>query len=78
MSDGNPAPEQQPTRRYPPIDWEEVEEWRQMSGEEKVLISLRLRGLARMLCLAGIRHQHPEASEEEVLRLFDERLKLCR
>ena len=78
MSDGNPAPQKHPPKRYPPIDWDEVEEWRQMSGEEKVLISLRLRTLARMLTLAGIRHQHPQADTEEVLRLFDERLKLCR
>ena len=75
VSEANPTPEQQPTRRYPPIDWEDIEEWRQVPGPEKVLIGLRLQEMARLTTLAGIRYQHPDADEEEVLRLLDERME---
>ena len=78
MSDGNLASEQEPTRRYPPIDWEEIDRWRHVPGPEKVLIGLRLQELARQLALAGIRHQHPEADEQEILRLLRERMVLRR
>jgi hypothetical protein len=68
----------QPPRRRAPIDWEEIDRWRHVPGPEKVLIGLRLQELARQLALAGIRHQHPEADEREVLRLLRERMELRR
>lgn len=75
MSDGNPVPEKQPPRRYPPIGREEIEEWRQVPGPEKVLIGLRLQEMARLITLAGIRHQHPEADDAEIQRLYEERME---
>jgi hypothetical protein len=71
-------PRNQPDKRriYDPqaIDWDEIEEWRRIPGSEKVLMGLRLQEMARRVTLAGIRHQHPDADEEEVQRIFAERM----
>ena len=37
-----------------------------------------LRAIGRELALAGIRHQHPDATAEEILQLFQARLELSR
>lgn len=66
----NPIPVYDPTA----IDWDEIERLRRMSGSEKVMIGLRLQEMARMVTLAGIRHQNPGADEEEIHRLFMERI----
>lgn len=77
-TNGQREPRRQPSSRRAPIDWEEIDRWRHVPGPEKVLIGLRLQELARELALAGIRHQHPDADEEEVHRLLKERMALRR
>ena len=56
------------------IDWPDIERLRRIPGPEKVLIGLRLQELARLTTLSGIRHQHPDADETEVQRIFLERI----
>lgn len=58
------------------IDWKEVEELRKQPGIEKVYQSLRLQQMAREMNLLGIRHQHPKASDDEVQRIFAERMEM--
>ncbi len=70
----NPIPVYDPTA----IDWDEIERLRRMSGSEKVMIGLRLQEMARMVTLAGIRHQNPEADEDEIQRIFAERMSMFR
>jgi hypothetical protein len=56
---------------------EEVERARRMSPEEKFWAGPRLFDMACEVTKAGIRHQHPEASEDEVRRILRERLALA-
>lgn len=55
---------------------EEVEAARRMSPEEKFLAGPRLFEYASQITLAGIRSQHPEATEEEIRKFFSDRLNL--
>ena len=55
---------------------EEVERARRMSAEEKFLAGEELFEFASGITKAGIRDQHPAATDEEVDRLFAERLRL--
>ncbi|HXI03702.1 MAG TPA: hypothetical protein VNI57_11050 [Candidatus Saccharimonadales bacterium] len=48
----------------------QVELWRRMSPQEKLRLASRMTQAAREFCLAGIRHRHPEASEEELKLRF--------
>jgi len=50
--------------------------YREMSGEERLLIALRLHELACEVAREGIRRQHPAAGPEDVERLLRERLQL--
>lgn len=52
----------------------EVLSARKMSAEEKLLAGAQLFDYACGITLAGIRFQHPEASEERVQEILRERL----
>lgn len=54
-----------------------VEAARRMSPEEKLFAGAELFDYACEITKAGIRHQLPEADEEEVLRILRERLALA-
>jgi hypothetical protein len=56
---------------------DKVESARRMSPEEKLFASADLFDYACEITKAGIRHQFPEADEEEVLRILRERLTLA-
>jgi len=60
------------------IDWAEVEELRRESGEERILLSLRLNALTRELALAGIRDQYPGLDDEAIERLLAEQDEILR
>ena len=55
---------------------ERVVEARAMPPEEKLLAGEELFEYACAITLAGIRNQFPGASEEECLRILEERLEL--
>ena len=55
---------------------ERVVEARAMPPEEKLLAGEELFDYACAITLAGIRNQFPGASEEECLRILEERLEL--
>lgn len=57
---------------------EQIKRYRQMTGEQRLQIALDLHELSCNLAREGIRHQHPNASEEEVERLLRHRLQLAR
>lgn len=57
---------------------EQIERYRQMSGEERLTIALNLHELSCDVAREGIRPQHPHFAEEEVDRLLRERLELAR
>lgn len=52
--------------------------YRKMTGEERLAISLGLHELACNMAREGIRHQHPDATLEEIERFLHQRLKLAR
>ena len=56
----------------------ELREARAMSPEQKVLAGQQLFESACQVTLAGIRHQHPEASEEQCWEILRQRLVLQR
>ena len=56
----------------------QIERYRQMTGEERLAIALRLHQLACDVSRAGIRQQHPDADEAEVERLLRHRIELAR
>ena len=56
----------------------QIELYRQMTGEERLAIGLRLHEFACELARAGIRHQYPDADEAGVERLLRRRLELAR
>jgi hypothetical protein len=54
----------------------QIELYRQMTGEERLGIALKLHKLACNMAREGIRRQNPEAGELEVERLLRQRLEL--
>jgi hypothetical protein len=56
----------------------QISRYRQMTGEERLLIALRLHETACDVAREGIRRQHPGANPDEVERLLRERLGLAR
>ncbi|MCD6052596.1 MAG: hypothetical protein K0Q55_4014 [Verrucomicrobia bacterium] len=56
----------------------QIERYRQMTCEERVMIALRLHEMSCEMARMGIRRQHPEADDAEVNRLLRERLTLAR
>jgi hypothetical protein len=56
----------------------QINQYRNMSGEERLSIALSLHELACEVTREGIRHQHPELDQAEVNGLLRERLELAR
>jgi hypothetical protein len=52
----------------PEIEEMQLKIWRSMTGERRLLISLEMSLLAREFAKAGIRREHPEWSEKDVMR----------
>jgi hypothetical protein len=57
---------------------EQIQRYRQMTGEQRLAIALELHELACDLSRECIRCQHPQADEQEVERLLRDRLRLAR
>ena len=57
---------------------EQIRRYRQMTGEERLLIALRLHELSCDVAREGIRRQFPGAASEEVERHLRRRLELAR
>jgi hypothetical protein len=55
----------------------QIEMYRQMMGEERLAIGLRLHELSCNIAREGIRHQNAKADASEVERLLQERLRLA-
>lgn len=71
-----PPPETQ--RLIDELYRQELRDARAMSPEQKILAGQQLFESACRVTLAGIRNQHPGASEEQCLRLLRQRLDLQR
>ena len=56
----------------------QIECYRRMSGEQRLLIALDLHEMSCEIAREGIRRQHPEATADEVERLLRHRLELAR
>ena len=56
----------------------QIRRYREMTGEARVLIALRLHELSCDIAREGIRRQNPNADREEVERLLRERLEFAR
>jgi hypothetical protein len=57
---------------------EQIRRYRRMTGEERLLIALRLHELSCDVAREGIRRQYPGATPEEVERHLRHRLELAR
>jgi len=55
----------------------QIEKYQTMTGEERLRVALDLHELSCEIARDGIRHQHPEASADEVERLLRERIALA-
>ena len=56
----------------------QIEKYRAMTGEQRLKIALDLHEFACNVSRAGIRHQHPNATDAEVEQLLRKRLELDR
>jgi hypothetical protein len=56
----------------------QIELYRSMTGEQRLKIALDLHEFACNVTRAGIRHQHPDATPEEVERHLRRRIELGR
>jgi hypothetical protein len=56
----------------------QIERYRQMTGEQRLKIALDMHEMSCNIARAGIRRQHPTASESEVEHFLHARLKLAR
>jgi hypothetical protein len=57
---------------------EQIERYRQMTGEQRLAIALDLHELSCDIAREGIRRQHPKANATEVEQLLRQRLELAR
>lgn len=57
---------------------QQIERYRQMTGEERLSIALDLHEMSCDIAREGIRHAHPGAGHAEVERLLRRRLELAR
>lgn len=55
-----------------------IETLRRMTPEQRLMKALELSEMSRELTRAGLRERFPNASEDEIQRLFLERLERCR
>jgi hypothetical protein len=80
----SPSPSTEPESQSPErirrladaLFWERVEEARRMSPEEKLLAGEELFEYACAITMGGIRNQFPDASEEDRLKILEDRLAL--
>jgi hypothetical protein len=56
----------------------QIDQYRRMTGEQRLGIALDLHELSCEIAREGIRRQHPEADAAEVERLLHHRLELAR
>lgn len=56
----------------------QIEQYRRMTGEQRLAIALDLHELSCEVAREGIRAQHPHADAQEVERLLHRRLELAR
>ncbi len=47
---------------------------RRMTGEQRLIKALELTETTRQIMRAGIRHQHPEATDEQIQTMYIDRL----
>jgi hypothetical protein len=55
----------------------QIEQYRKMTGEQRVDIALELHELSCEIARDGIRRDNPKASPEEVERLLRDRIRLA-
>ena len=55
----------------------QIEKYRSMTGKQRSKLTFELHQLACEVSRCGIRHQHPDASADEVERLLQERIALA-
>ncbi|PYK20342.1 MAG: hypothetical protein DME55_02505 [Verrucomicrobia bacterium] len=55
----------------------QIEKYQAMTGKERLRVALDLHELSCEIARDGIRHQHPEASADEVERILRERIALA-
>lgn len=55
----------------------QIEKYRAMTGEERLQLAFDLHELSCEIARDGIRHQHPEASVEEVEQRLRKRIALA-
>jgi hypothetical protein len=62
-----------------PVDalQEQIRRYQQMTGEQRLALALELHELSCNVAREGIRHQNPQADEEEVERKLRRRLQLA-
>lgn len=60
------------------IERSKVEQACRMTPEQRFLSGFELFDLSRLFMIAGIRMQHPDADEQEVRRLFRQRLDIAK
>ena len=56
---------------------EQIRSYQQMTGEQRLALALELHELSCNVAREGIRHQNPQADEEEVERKLRRRLQLA-
>ena len=56
---------------------EQIRRYQQMTGEQRLALALELHELSCNVAREGIRHQNPQADEEEVERKLRQRLRLA-
>ncbi|HZI31458.1 MAG TPA: hypothetical protein VFF11_03900 [Candidatus Binatia bacterium] len=56
----------------------QIERYRQMTGEQRLKIALDMHEMSCNIARAGIRRQHPDATESEIENFLHARLKLAR
>ena len=56
----------------------QIERYRQMTGEQRLAIALKLHEMSCNIAREGIRRQNPNADAAEVERLLRHRLELAR
>jgi len=56
----------------------QIEQYRRMTGEQRLAIALELHELSCDITREGIRRQHPKAEAAEIERLLRHRIELAR
>ena len=67
-----------PASKLDPLFRDKVARARAMSPEARLRAGAELFEYTRAICVAGIRQQHPNATEAEVRDLFRQRLRIAR